>query len=82
MIWRDRAACISSDTHIFFPRDAREPDAYAAARSICAMCPVRRPCLEMVINLEPTDDKWGMFGGLTPIERRAQRRERQTHVDL
>ena len=78
MIWRDRAACISLETHIFFPRDAREPDAYTAARSICAMCPVRKPCLQMVIGLEATDDKWGMFGGLTPVERRALRRKQKS----
>jgi hypothetical protein len=74
MRWRDRAACIAVETQVFFPKDAREPNAYATARSICSMCAVRTQCLQMVINLESSDDKWGMFGGLTPLERRAIRK--------
>ena len=76
MRWRDRANCISMDTKVFFPRDAREPDAYTAARAVCSMCAVRKQCLAMVIDLESTDDKWGMFGGKTPLERRVMRKNR------
>jgi hypothetical protein len=76
MKWVDRAACRDSHVSVFFPPDAREPDAWNVARSICAMCPVRKQCLALVIDLESTDDKWGMFGGLTPYERKMKRRKR------
>lgn len=75
MKWIDQAACKDADVSIFFPRDAREPDAWQIARSICGLCPVRKKCLALVIDLDPTDDKWGMFGGLTPYERKMKRRK-------
>jgi hypothetical protein len=46
------------------------------ARFVCAMCPVRKECLALVIDLQSTDDKWGMFGGLTPYERKMKRRKK------
>ena len=76
MTWRDDAACRWLKTSIFFPKDAREPDAYKTARAICETCTVRTDCLSLVLGLEPTDDKWGMFGGLTPSERRVMKRQR------
>lgn len=75
MKWVEQAACRDLHVSIFFPPDAREPDAWNVARSICAMCPVRKKCLSLVINLQSTDDKWGMFGGLTPYERKIKRRK-------
>jgi hypothetical protein len=77
MIWADRAACRDSHVSVFFPPDAREPDAWHMARSVCAICPVQRECLDLVIDLPSTDDKWGMFGGLTPYERKMRRRRKQ-----
>lgn len=77
MRWRDDAACRWLSTKIFFPKDAREPDAYESARAICATCTVREQCLDLVINADPADDKWGMFGGLTPHERRQLRQTRR-----
>jgi len=75
MKWVEQAACRDLHVSIFFPPDAREPDAWNVARSICALCPVRKNCLALVIDLETTDDKWGMFGGLTPYERKMKRRQ-------
>ena len=43
--------------------------------TICANCTVRQDCLEMVIVLEDTDDRWGVFGGLTPPQRAKLRKE-------
>lgn len=76
MKWFERAACRESHVSVFFPPDAREPDAWNMARFVCAMCPVRKECLELVIDLESSDDKWGMFGGLTPYERKMKRRKK------
>lgn len=73
--WRDLALCATS----------RDPDRwYSEARSvvqeaqaICAACPVRAACAEYgVENME----SWGVWGGLTPDERREEwwRRHGQT----
>lgn len=69
--WREDAACIDSDPEIFFPL---RPNAhsYDAALRVCAACPVRRPCLELALASETNnDDRYGMFGGTMPVQRRA-----------
>lgn len=38
----------------------------AAARAVCAACPVRRACLAHALA---HDEPWGMWGGLTTRER-------------
>mgnify|MGYP006275899949 CR=1 FL=1 len=79
MRWREQAACIDAETAVFFPIDARDPDAWDMARTYCAQCPVRKQCLDSVMSIEMTDDRWGMFGGLTPYERKQLRRRRARH---
>jgi WhiB family redox-sensing transcriptional regulator len=76
--WREDAACLSAGTEIFFPsgRGTGE-DRWDAAKAICRSCTVKRHCLNLVINLEEHDDRWGVFGGLSPMERRAMRQERK-----
>lgn len=41
--WMGRAACRHSDQRLFLSHDASYID---VAKSICAQCPVRLPCLE------------------------------------
>ena len=65
--WHERAACRGTPLSVFFPED----DDYGPARRVCAACPVRRPCLE---EAQRRSVNHGMFGGLTPNERRAARR--------
>ena len=73
--WTNRAACLTEDPELFFPVDgveSKEPEireaAWAAPREVCARCGVRDLCLaEAMKNREPE----GMFGALTPQERRA-----------
>lgn len=36
------------------------------AKSICAVCPVRRECLDFALK---TQQAWGVWGGLTSAER-------------
>lgn len=53
---------------------------YNEAREICASCPVRLECLEFALARK---ERFGMWGGLTPIERRRiERRERRTKLKL
>jgi WhiB family redox-sensing transcriptional regulator len=50
---------------------------YAQGKEICMSCPVRAQCLFSALE---NKERWGMWGGTTPIERRrverASRRKR------
>ena len=76
--WRTEAACRSMDAAIFFSpehfetkqeKDARE----AAAKQVCGGCPVREACLDYAVTAQ---EKYGIWGGLTELERRAVVRRR------
>lgn len=57
--WEAQAACRTSGvpTDLFFSEDLSE---IAAAKRICAACPVMAECLEQALhNQEP----WGVWGG-------------------
>lgn len=67
--WRSRAACLGEDPELFFPVVEEGPlcaAQVAAAKAVCARCPVRRTCLE-----DATERlSHGIAGGLTAEERR------------
>ena len=76
--WRIDAQCRSKNAvHFFAPphveckqdRQRRE----AAARALCAGCPVRTPCLEYALDVR---EPHGIWGGLTQLERRRLTRRR------
>lgn len=51
---------------------------YDEARAICNACPVREACLEHALREK---ERWGMWGGLTPIERRRiERKDRRQRL--
>ena len=56
-----------ADLNLFFPGrgESAEP-----AREVCALCPVRQPCLDYAISNRIV---YGVWGGLTERERRALR---------
>jgi Transcription factor WhiB len=62
--WRDRAACRGTGPALFYDPD---PAAVAAAKQVCATCPVRAPCAAHAID---TGEPHGVWGGLTEDERR------------
>lgn len=65
--WRDRAACIGKQEFFF---EEKSTITVARAKSICATCVVKVPCLEFAMqNLD-----YGVWGGLTSNERRKARR--------
>ena len=72
--WRLDAACRDLDTAIFFPETE---EAVAAAKAVCATCPVREACLEVALITRQDD---GVWGGLDENERRRARRRRQDAV--
>ena len=70
--WQTRGACQSQDTELFFHpenergprRDARE----AAAKAVCARCPVLQECRAHALA---TREPYGVWGGLSEPEREA-----------
>ena len=72
--WEDRAACIDADPGVFFP-DKLTAALEAAAKRVCAVCGVREDCLNFALA-DPSLDH-GVWGGMTPKERRLERRQRR-----
>lgn len=83
--WRSRAACVYVDAELFHAPDLERSDSpaaterIAAAKAVCATCPVRAECLQDAID---TRDGHGIRGGLTEGERanltRRQKRAART----
>jgi WhiB family redox-sensing transcriptional regulator len=70
--WRERAACRGLSPALFYPAPGPAGRAdLAAARAVCASCPVAAACLADAIR---TAERLGIWGGCTPAERRALRR--------
>lgn len=67
--WTRQAACAGSDPDLWFT-DTRSPAAYTEAKAICDRCPVQPQCLDWALEIRTTH---GLWGGLTPHQRRALR---------
>ncbi len=74
--WQQDAACVGDEAVNFYPpmrterkvvRLARE----ARAKAVCATCRVRLDCLNAAIS---NDERYGIWGGMTDVERRAIQR--------
>lgn len=69
--WRVQAGCLGLSADMFFPPErgttgtswSPEP-----AKAVCAKCPVRRECLDYVLNLPNSSP--GVWGGTSERERR------------
>jgi hypothetical protein len=73
--WTDHAICRDADPDLFFPIGYGAPvlqDQIAAAKTVCANCPVTADCLAWALRVGEPD---GIWGGTTPEERRYLRRE-------
>lgn len=68
--WREDAACAGVPTDLFFPL-SEDPEAAAAAKAVCAQCPVQEACLRYALATNQTE---GVWGGLDANERRRLRR--------
>lgn len=71
--WRDSSACAGTEAALFFPAGTGESDQprIAAAKEVCGACPVAQPCLSYALRVESeTGLRYGIFGGLTALERR------------
>lgn len=79
--WTVDARCLTVGFEVFFPRGQGGAYTSAAkeAKSVCAHCPVRNPCLETALQLEDNVEyirRAGIWGGLTPRERHALAKQR------
>lgn len=68
-VWHARAACRGSGPEVFF---RRSPAAQGAAAAVCGRCPVAAECAKA--GATEVD---GVWGGLTPAERRLRGRVRR-----
>lgn len=76
--WRENASCLQYPAVLFFGVDDSESPAERRlredkAKRICATCQVRRQCLEYALT---TREPYGIWGGLTELERKARLRSR------
>ena len=72
--WADFGRCVGVDPDVFFPRRGQDP---APAKSLCRQCPVRSDCLEWALE---TNQKHGIWGGMTEGQRRRLRRPITVHA--
>jgi WhiB family transcriptional regulator, redox-sensing transcriptional regulator len=63
--WTSYAACRGHDTDLWFVEG--HEGSYREARVICAACPVTSECLQWALD---TKTDHGLFGGLSPLERK------------
>lgn len=67
--WRLQAVCADHWPEAWFPGDkSNDPRRWDYARAVCVTCPVRSECLAFALD---TEESFGMFGGMTPDERKA-----------
>ncbi|WP_441251468.1 WhiB family transcriptional regulator [Kitasatospora sp. McL0602] len=60
------AICTQVEPDVFFP-EQEDAAGERVAKEICGFCPVRSACLALAIS---RNEEFGIFGGLTPQERR------------
>ena len=70
--WKEDALCVGKPLEVFFPSTLAEVR-WDAAKLVCKKGTVKKECLKLVINLPEDDDRWGVFGGLSPADRRVKR---------
>jgi WhiB family transcriptional regulator, redox-sensing transcriptional regulator len=63
-----RIPCMESDPELFFDRDN-----YRQARKLCSRCPVKSECLTVALA---NDEQFGVWGGLSPNERKGLKRKK------
>jgi WhiB family redox-sensing transcriptional regulator len=74
MSWHERAACAGAPwPDAWFPAVLNHRRQWDEARAVCNACPVRTECLDYALA---ADEREGMWGGLSPEERKRLRKER------
>lgn len=78
-LWQIKAACRGPQASVFFPpaqfeRKDEKEEREVRAKAICAMCRVRKPCLDYSIRIR---EPHGIWGGLNEVERKQLLARRQ-----
>jgi WhiB family transcriptional regulator, redox-sensing transcriptional regulator len=70
--WREFAGCRSAEPELFFPVSAagQSLDQAERAKAVCAVCTVRRECLQFALA---TRQDYGVWGGMSEQERHQDR---------
>lgn len=71
--WHEQAACAGEKQDLWFPKGDKGEVDYRPGRKVCARCPVRETCL---VHAMTTNEIHGVWGGLSPRERRTEKRKR------
>jgi WhiB family redox-sensing transcriptional regulator len=71
-VWHVNALCAQTDPESFFPKKGGSTK---EAKKICGLCSVRIDCLEFAIE---SDERYGIWGGLSERERRRYKKDRAT----
>lgn len=68
--WMRDARCAEFSPEDFYPSTGQNPN---HALAICAGCDVRAKCLQWALDFEAENpgSRYGVFGGTTPLQRRA-----------
>jgi WhiB family redox-sensing transcriptional regulator len=66
--WQDLALCAETDPEAFFPEKGGST---REAKKVCGGCEVRKDCLEYALA---SDQRFGIWGGLSERERRKLKR--------
>lgn len=73
--WVTDAACAGLPVHVFFSA-LHNKDMTKRAKAVCSACPVRQECGEF-----GKDERFGIWGGMTPRERNKHFRDSGDWVD-
>ncbi len=66
--WQEQALCAQTDPEAFFPEKGGST---REAKRICVGCEVKAECLEYALS---SDERFGIWGGLSERERRRLKR--------
>jgi len=78
--WMPDAPCLGKAAYMWFPpmyiEDQLKNKFYEMGRAVCKTCPAWEECLE-----RGADEAYGLWGGLTPVERRRPSKNHGGWVD-
>lgn len=71
--WRSKANCSDTPVDVFFPDKGGSKQKIAKAKAICQECKVMEDCRDWSLQFSERA-LLGIFGGMTTIDRRRERR--------
>jgi WhiB family redox-sensing transcriptional regulator len=80
--WYEHAACLGYETDLWFPDAPQGRDYFALARQVCKTCEVKQECLDFALSFTSENDRFGMFGGLSPKQRMIIRNKQNMYEPL